>query len=235
MGIVQKYTDRAYPDIGTAIFDKKANGKYSLFIPVTNMPATGAAPDQTEKTVTTDVVKTYIQGRQDTPQKEYTFYAHRDNFNILKDAFNKEKEFLQINPDGTGWKFNGYVSFYQDEVSVGNNIEGRFVVTVTDREDLPLDDVRDIIEDTAVIDSVLPELVTVRGTGTATFNIVTLPAGATVTVTSSASSVATAAYATGTVTVTGVATGHAIITITVAMTGYATQKRTVLVEDVAAS
>ena len=65
MNVVQKYTDRAYTDIGTAIFDKKANGKFSLFIPVTNLPATGAAPDQQEKTVTTDVVKTYIQGRQD--------------------------------------------------------------------------------------------------------------------------------------------------------------------------
>ena len=43
MGIVQKYTDRAYTDIGAAIFDKKENGKFSLFVPVTNIPATGAS------------------------------------------------------------------------------------------------------------------------------------------------------------------------------------------------
>lgn len=232
MNVVQKYTDRAYTDIGTAIFDKKANGKFSLFIPVTNLPATGAAPDQQEKTVTTDVVKTYIQGRQDTPQKEFTFYAHRDNFNILREANNKEKEFLQINPDGTGWKFNGYVSFYQDEVSVGNNIEGRFVLTITDREALPLNDVRDLIEDTAVIDSIVPELVEITGTGNKQFSIVTLPATATITAVSNASSVATASVSDKEITITGVAVGNAIITLTTSATGYASQTRTVMVKVV---
>ena len=229
MGIVQKYTDRAYTDIGAAVFDKKANGKFSLFVPVTNIPATGAAPDQTEKTVTTDVVKTYIQGRQDTPQKEFTFYAHRDNFNILKEAYNKEKEFLQINPDGTGWKYNGFVSFYQDEVAVGNNIEGKFVLTVTDREDLPLNDVRDLIEDTAVISSIIPDTVEIEGTGTNEFNVVTMPTEATLAAESDATSVATVTVSEKEVTITGVAEGHAIITVTTSAEGYATQKKTILV------
>lgn len=230
MGIVQKYTDRAYTDIGAAIFDKKENGKFSLFVPVTNIPATGASPDQQEKTVTTDTTKTYIEGRQDNPQKECTFYAHRDNFNILKNAVNKEKEFLQINPDGTGWKFNGYVSFYQNEVSVGNNIEATYTITVTDREQLPLNDVRDLIEDTAVIDSILPDTVVIEGTGTNEFNIVTLPAEATVTAETSAESVATVSVDEKKVTVTGVAKGYAIITLQTAATGYATQERTIMVE-----
>ena len=229
MGIVQKYSDRAYTDIGAAVFDKKANGKFSLFVPVTNIPATGAAPDQQEKTVTTDIVKTYIQGRQDTPQKEFTFYAHRDNFNILKEAYNKEKEFLQINPDGTGWKYNGFVSFYQDEVSVGNNIEGRFVLTVTDREDLPLNDVRDLIEDTAVISSIMPDTIEIEGTGTNEFNVVTMPTDATITAESDATGVATVTVAEKKVTVTGVAEGHAIITVTTSADGYASQKKTILV------
>ena len=229
MGIVQKYTDRAYTDIGAAVFDKKANGKFSLFVPVTNIPATGAAPDQTEKTVTTDVVKTYIQGRQDTPQKEFTFYAHRDNFNILKEAYNKEKEFLQINPDGTGWKYNGFVSFYQDEVAVGNNFEGKFVLTVTDREDLPLNDVRDLIEDTAVISSIIPDTVEIEGTGTNEFNVVTMPTEATLAAESDATSVATVTASEKKVTITGVAEGHAIITVTTSAEGYATQKKTILV------
>ena len=230
MNIVQKYTDRAYTDIGAAVFDKKSNGKFSLFIPVTNIPATGSAPDQQEKTVTTDVVKTYIQGRQDTPQKEFTFYAHRDNFNILKEASNKEKEFLQINPDGTGWKYNGFVSFYQDEVSVGNNIEGKFVLTVTDREELPLNDVRDLIEDTAVIASVLDDSAEITGTGTKEINVVTTPADATITATSSSDDVATVAVADKKITITGVKKGYAIITLVVANTGYASQTRTIAVE-----
>ena len=228
--ITQKYTDRAYTDMGSAVFDKKSNGKYSLFVPVTNIPATGSAPDQQEKTVTTDIVKTYIQGRQDTPQKEFTFYAHRDNFNILREAYNKEKEFLQINPDGTGWKFNGFVSFYQDEVSVGNNMEAKYVVTVTDREALPLNDVRDLIEDTAVIDSILPDTIVIEGTGNEEVNVVTMPTDATITATSSADDVATVAVAEKKITVTGVKKGHAIITIVTTATGYAKQTKTILVD-----
>lgn len=227
--ITQKYTDRAYTDMGSAVFDKKSNGKYSLFVPVTNIPATGSAPDQQEKTVTTDIVKTYIQGRQDTPQKEFTFYAHRDNFNILREAYNKEKEFLQINPDGTGWKFNGFVSFYQDEVSVGNNIEAKYVVTVTDREALPLNDVRDLIEDTAVISSIIPDTVEIEGTGKNEFNVVTMPTNATIAAESDATGVATVSVAEKKVTITGVAEGHAIITITTSAEGYASQKKTILV------
>lgn len=227
--ITQKYTDRAYTDMGSAVFDKKSNGKYSLFVPVTNIPATGSAPDQQEKTVTTDIVKTYIQGRQDTPQKEFTFYAHRDNFNILREAYNKEKEFLQINPDGTGWKFNGFVSFYQDEVSVGNNMEAKYVVTVTDREALPLNDVRDLIEDTAVISSIIPDTVEIEGTGKNEFNVVTMPTNATIAAESDAAGVATVSVAEKKVTITGVAEGHAIITITTSAEGYASQKKTILV------
>ena len=60
-----------------------SNGKYHFALPVTNMPATGSAPDQQEKTVTTDQKKTYIASRQDNPQKEFTFYAHRDNFRVV--------------------------------------------------------------------------------------------------------------------------------------------------------
>ena len=227
--ITQKYTDRAYTDMGSAVFFIFSNGKYSLFVPVTNIPATGSAPDQQEKTVTTDIVKTYIQGRQDTPQKEFTFYAHRDNFNILREAYNKEKEFLQINPDGTGWKFNGFVSFYQDEVSVGNNMEAKYVVTVTDREALPLNDVRDLIEDTAVISSIIPDTVEIEGTGKNEFNVVTMPTNATIAAESDATGVATVSVAEKNVTITGVAEGHAIITITTSAESYASQKKTILV------
>ena len=222
---------RAMTDIGSAIFVKRAGQtKYSLWLAVTNIPATGSAPEQVETTVTTSRKKTYTYGRQDNPQKECTFYAHRDNFNILKNAVNKEKEFLQINPDGTGWKFNGYVSFYQNEVSVGNNIEATYTITVTDREQLPLNDVRDLIEDTAVIDSILPDTVVIQGTGTNEFNVVTLPADATVTAETSAESVATVEVDEKKVTVTGVAKGYAIVTLTTAATGYATQERTIMVE-----
>lgn len=221
---------RAMTDIGAAIFVKRAGqSKYSLWLPVTNIPATGSAPDQVETTVTTSRKKTYTFGRQDNPQKECTFMAHRNNFKILKGDYNKQLDFLQINPDGTGWKFQGFVSFYQDEVSVGSNLTGKAVITVSSSEELPVDNISDLIQDTAIFVSAVPSDVEITGTGTYVFDVVTDPAGATLTATSDATSVATVAISNGTVTITGVATGSALVKITAASSGVTNGETYILV------
>lgn len=224
---------RAMTDIGSAIFVKRAGeSKYSLWLAVTNIPATGSAPDQVETTVTTSRKKTYTFGRQDNPQKECTFMAHRDNFEILSADYNKQLDFLQVNPDGTGWAFRGYVSFYQDEVSVGSNLTGKAVITVTSSEETPRTNVSDIIMETVTFASVVPAdvAITAEGTGnTYTIKPVTDPSDATVTVASSATSVATATISEGTITITGVATGSTIVTLTASKTGLATSKTHILV------
>lgn len=224
---------RAMTDIGSAIFVKRAgDSKYSLWLAVTNIPATGSAPDQVETTVTTSRKKTYTFGRQDNPQKECTFMAHRDNFAILSADYNKQLDFLQVNPDGTGWAFRGYVSFYQDEVSVGSNLTGKAVITVTSAEETPRTNVSDVIMETVTFASVIPADVAVTTTGTGntfSFAPVTDPADATVTVASSSDSIATVAIATGTVTITGVAVGSCIVTLTASKTNLATSKTHILV------
>lgn len=224
---------RAMTDIGSAIFVKRAGeSKYSLWLAVTNIPATGSAPDQVETTVTTSRKKTYTFGRQDNPQKECTFMAHRDNFEILSADYNKQLDFLQVNPDGTGWAFRGYVSFYQDEVSVGSNLTGKAVITVTSSEETPRTNVSDIIMETVTFASVVPAdiAITTEGAGnTYTIKPVTDPADATIAVASSATSVATATISEGTITINGVATGSTIVTLTASKTGLATSKTHILV------
>jgi len=221
---------RAMTDIGAAIFAKRAGqAKYSLWLPVTNIPATGSAPDQVETTVTTSRKKTYTYGRQDNPQKECTFMAHRNNFKVLKNDYNKQLDFLQVNPDGTGWKFQGFVSFYQDEVSVGSNLTGKAVITVSSSEELPVDNVSDLIQDTVIFTSAIPSDIEIEGTGTYSFDVTTDPAGATLTVTSDATGVATVAASNGTVTVTGVAAGSALIKIAGASSGASNGESYILV------
>lgn len=230
--IVKNIDDtRAMTDIGAAIFAKRAGqNKYSLWLPVTNIPATGSAPDQVETTVTTSRKKTYTYGRQDNPQKECTFMAHRNNFKILKGDYNKQLDFLQVNPDGTGWKFQGFVSFYQDEVAVGSNLTGKAVITVSSSEELPVDNISDLIQDTAIFVSAVPSDVELTGTGTYSFSVVTDPAEATLTATSDATSVATVAVSSGTVTITGVATGSALVKITAASSGVTNGETYILVK-----
>lgn len=207
--------NRGVSDIGSAIFVKRAGEtKYHLWLAVSDMPATGSAPETIEKTVTTSRTKNYIFGRKDNAQKEFTFMAHRDNFMTLKQDYNKELDFLQVNPDGTGWKFKGFVSFYQDAVSLGAALNGKAVITVSQGDELPIDDVTDIIQESIIFTNAIPEIVRLSGTGTQTLVIETDPSDATVAVASSATGVATATVSTKTITITGVATGSAIITIT---------------------
>ena len=223
-------TDRAYTDVGTALFYKGANGKYKFALCVTNMPATGSAPEQQEKTVTTDRKKTYVPARQDNPQKEYGVFAHRDNFRIMKKlAQMGTVDFLQLNPDFTGNRFSGSVAMYQDEVSVGNNATAKMVVTVSDSDEFPLDNVADLIEDTVVFDGAVPEEVRVVGVGTNEFTVSTLPADATLAAVSETTGVATVKVSGKKVTVTGVTAGTAIIELTASKEGYSDMKRTVLV------
>ncbi len=228
----QNIDDRAMTDMGAFVGIKKASGKYSLFVPVTNIPATGSAPEQVEKTVTTSRKKSYMQGRQDSPQKEFTFYAHRDNYRKLGQYKNKECEFLQVNPDGTGFKFSGYVSSYQDEVAVGSNITGKYVITVTQSDEEPVDNVMDLVEDTVIFTSSIPNIVYLDSADTdkkEVINIVTDPSDAELTAESDTEAVATVAVSGRTVTITPVAKGNAIVTINGEKDDFADNFTTVLV------
>lgn len=231
MPLVKKIDDlRAYTDIGSAIFVKRAGqSKYSLWLCVTNIPATGSAPDTVETTVTTSRSKNYVFGRKDNPQKECTFMAHRDNFMILKEDYNKKLDFLQVNPDGTGWRFQGYVSFYQDEISLAGALTGKAVITVSSADELPVDDVTDIIEETVTFISAIDDIVEIAPEGTREIAIETDPSDATVAVESKTTSVATASYASGKVTITGVAAGSSLVKITASKSGCANGVTYVLV------
>lgn len=188
--------------------------KYHLWLPLTNIPATGSAPETIDTTVTTSRVKTSTAGRQDPGQKECTYMAHRDNFEILRADHRKTLDFLQVNPDGTGYKFQGEVSSYQDEVSVGGNLTGKAVITVKKADELPVINVVDLIQESVTFVSAIDAIVEIAGTGTAKVNVETDPADATVTAESDATGVATVQVAEGVATITGVKSGSAIVKLT---------------------
>lgn len=224
--------DRALSEhLGAGLFNKKSNGKYSLFLPLTGTGENGSAPDTLEKTVIGNASKTYVKGRQDNPQITIPFYAHRDNYRILESVKNTAQEFLRVNPDMTGIKYIGDVDYKTNNTDVGSLIEGELSITVK-KYDGYVDNVSDLIENTAIIESEVPENVAVTTSGTYntySFDVETNPSNATVTVKSETTSVATAAISSGKVTITGVATGSAIIELTTSATGCASFKRTILV------
>lgn len=219
------YTDKGILSKGACLTVQDTDGKYMLLIPTTNLPATRTAPATIEKTVLTDNAVTQVEGLQTNDQKTYTFNYHRDNIIQLNKFKGKHLAFMEVNADMTGEKFSGTLVYGRTGVEVNGIEQGEIYITVSNADETPVNDVRDLVKDTAIITSPLND-VDLVGTDSTVLNIET-SIGATVTATSKSVSIATANYADGKLTITGVAAGNTTIELTCSKTGEATSYRTI--------
>ena len=227
------YTDKGFISKGASLMIlDDTDSKYFMLIPTTDMPETKGAPSTQAKTVLTDGSVTEVEGLQTNDQKTYTFNYHRDNIKQLKKYVNKSLSFLERNPDNTGEKYTGTMRFGRSALSVDGIVQGQMFITVNSAEDLPIDDVRDIIKPTATITTPLPD-VTITGTGSIEIAIETSEK-ATVTATSAAPSIATATYSSGKLTITGVAAGTTMVNLETSAEGEAASYRSIAVEVLSA-
>lgn len=213
---------------GSGLLMKKANGKYSILIPVEGTGENGSTPAQLDKTAIGNRQATSVEGRTENPQKTMPFYLHRDNIKILEDIKGETHEFLRLLPDFTGFKFSGSINYMANNTDVGGLEQGQLTITPTTSDEY-VENCYDLVEDTVIITNSIDEVVEIEGTGNKVINITTNPADATVTANSDTEGVATASYATGKVTITGVDAGSAIVTISTSKEGYASFDRSVLV------
>lgn len=222
------YTDKGFISKGACLCVKDtSDNKYALLIPVVDMPQTKGAPSTQAKTVLSDSSVTEVEGLQTNEQKTYTFNYHRDNIKQLKKYVGKQLSFLERNPDNTGERFSGTMQFGRSALSVDGIVQGQMFITVNNADEEPVEDVRDLMKQTAIITSPLPDVV-VTGTNSVEMSIET-SAGATVTATSGSTSIATCSYSTGKLTITGVTTGNTLISLVTSKTGEATSYRTIAV------
>lgn len=219
------YTDKGVLSKGACLMVKDTDGKYMLLVPTTNLPATKGAPATVEKTVLTDNAVTQVEGLQTNDQKTYTFNYHRDNIIQLNKFKGKNLEFLERNADDTGEKFTGTMVYGRSGIEVNGIEQGEIYITVTSADDTPVNDVRDLVKQTAVITSPLNDI-TLTGTE-ANVQTIETSAGATVTATSDSSTIATASYENGKLTITGVAAGNTTVNLVTSKTGEATSYRTI--------
>ena len=223
------YTDQGIISAGSGlyVYDSK-DSKFHLLIPTTDLPATKGAPDTVEKTVLTDSSVTEVEGLQTNDQKEYTYNYHRDNIRALKKYAGTVQTFLERNGmDFTGEKFTGTLSMGRDAVSVNGILQGKFFITVNSAEEYPVDDIRDLIEKTAIIVTPLPS-VEIAGTKNVVIDL-EVSEGANVTAKAEGTGVCTVNCENNKLTITGVAAGHDIVELTCSATGEATSVRTVMV------
>ena len=223
------YTDQGIISAGSGlyVYDSK-DSKFHLLIPTTDLPATKGAPDTVEKTVLTDSSVTEVEGLQTNDQKEYTYNYHRDNIRALKKYAGTVQTFLERNGmDFTGEKFTGTLSMGRDAVSANGILQGKFFITVNSAEEYPVDDIRDLIEKTAIIVTPLPS-VEIAGTKNVVIDL-EVSEGASVTAKAEGTGVCTVNCESNKLTITGVAAGHDIVELTCSATGEATSVRTVMV------
>ena len=219
--------DRALSEhLGSGLYNKKSNGKYSLFIPVTNLGEIGSNPDQIEKTVVGNMARSYIEGRKDMPQQTLTLYLHRDNLRILKSVKGKTQEFLRVFPDFSAVKYSGKVSFKVNDTGLDGAEQGEMSITITVPEEV-IDDCYDLLEDTAIFTNDIPEVLEVDTSKSEIVNVVTNPANATITATSETPDVATATADGKAITIAGVKAGTTIVSIKTQAEGYASWERTI--------
>lgn len=211
---------------GSCIMNKKENGKYSLFMPVTNLGELGSAPEQIEKTVIGNMAKSYIQGRKDSPQQSLTYYVHRDNLRLLEKYKGTTQDFLRVFPDFSAVKYSGQIDMTISDTGLNSAEQGTISVTITVPEEI-VDDCYDLIEDTVVFTNDIPEAIKLEANGSKVLNIATNPADATVTAKSETESVATVTYSDGKITITAVGAGSAIISLTTSKDGFAGWTRTI--------
>lgn len=225
----QSIEDRALSEHrGSALLMKKANGKYSILLPVEGTGENGSTPAQLDKTAIGNKQATSVEGRSENPQKTIPFFLHRDNIKILESIAGETHDFLRLLPDFTGFKYSGQVSYMANNTDVGSLEQGQITITPTSKDEY-VENCYDLVEDTVVFTGAIDEVVTIEGTGTKEITLTTNPADATVAAVSDTIGVATAAVASGKLTITGVAAGSAIVTLTASKSGYASFERSILV------
>lgn len=232
--MINSIEDRALSEHrGSAILMKKANGKYSILLPVEGTGENGSTPAQLDKTAIGNAQATSVEGRTENPQKTIPFFTHRDNLNILEGIKGQNHEFLRLLPDFTGFKFNGTVSYMANNTDVGSLEQGQITITPTSKDEY-VENCYALVEDTVVFTGAIDEVVEVEADSesdkhTRLIALSTNPNDATITATSESTSYATATVSSGTLTITGVAEGSTIVTLEATKSNYASFKRTILV------
>ena len=220
---------------GSALLSKKANGKYSIFLPVEGTGENGSTPAQLDKTAIGNRQATSVEGRKENPQKTLSFFLHRDNINAIEAVEGQTIDFLRLLPDFTGFKYSGKASYMANNTGVGALEQGQLTIT-PETSDEYVEDCYSLVEDTVVFTSAIDEVIELSATSsdpnhTKTYSLSTAPADATITASSASSATATATYTTSTnsLLITAVAAGSSIVTLTASKSGYNSFKRTILV------
>lgn len=116
-------------DIGTKVYCKTSPAiVYSAFIAVSKIGAVGGSMDKHESTTLDDLVKTYVAGRRDTSELEFTYNFNSANAVIVKGKMDgsTSQVLMIVYPDMSGYEITGVGTDTTSDVSTNSLIGATF-------------------------------------------------------------------------------------------------------------
>ena len=174
----QEFYRKAHTDEGCALFYKVGTDtKYHILIPLDTIPSFSGDVEEIDYGYTTMASNGVLKGRKSLNSSETDFYWVRDFTNKLKDLKGKLLEFLIVLPDYQGYRLRGEIDYDYNEISRNDSVTGTLTITPSWKEDTHIDDVSDLIQETATIEDIDPivELSLTENSAGKTLNIPTDP------------------------------------------------------------
>lgn len=219
---------RARSGIGCGLYYKNESGKFSLLLPLETIPVAAAAPGSIDIDVTTVPYIGKAEGKATLDEKESEFFVHRDAIRVLKKLAGQKTELMVVNPDFTGYRYDGVIHYFQNDATSGDPLKGTLKILPSADFGF-VDNCYDMLQPTAKFASSVPEILKLKAAEKESFAVVLDPSDAVVEVISETTAVATASVTDHSIEVTGVAAGSAVLRLSASKSGHASWETTVLV------
>lgn len=239
----QEFSKRPNVDEGCALFYKEmSDSKYHILLPLETIPTMQGEREELEYSYTTMATVGKIAGRMSAESSSTDFYWHRDIVNKLKRLKGKQIDLLVVLPSYQGYKAKGEVTYSYNDITAGELVTGTITIVPSWIDDEHIDDVSDLIMETAIVESSLETDVEVsKSKALEIDNVVLYPTDATVTLAyysdeeykvGGTSSVVTATFTTSETTkklsltagTSAVVGSSDIVELTITKDGYASDK-----------
>ena len=230
----QEFRRTPHLDEGCALFYRYGSDtKFHILLPLETIPAFSGDVEEIEYGYTTMASNGLVKGRKSLNSSDNDFYWVRDFSNKLASLKGKQVDLLVILPDYQGYRLRGEISYTYNEITVNELATGSMTITPSWMDEDHIDDVSDLIQETATIEEIDPiiNVSLAQESAGITLNLVTDPiTGVTGTITysslgyatnESGSEIATATFTASTLKITPKKKGREIVKITTSATGCA--------------
>ncbi len=146
----------------TALLAKLPNTeKYSLFLPVAELPAFEGSTDTVEFELLNMPSVGQLEGKKRLENVDVPFMWHRDNIYRLEKYKGQVIDFLDFQPDYTAKKIKGTYTFRRDTASPSSVLQGILTIVPMSMDDTTILECRDMVEETLCFAETIPATVEV--------------------------------------------------------------------------